>query len=183
MAGDLLPQELRPTGGNWGGIVFANPAAAVDPALTWSFTFDFEEITRDYGDVTPGLTVEWAALPDYTSWREFSGAELACGAFGKPVEASVYYFEHYRYDAVQLAVLEQDGGQIRAHVTVSGDLDDLGITELTAEARLNFAGIIVQLPERPTSVQEAAAELARFTSVDGLRGMDRGHNYVFVAAT
>jgi len=182
MADDLLPHELIPTGGDWGGLVFANPAAGVQPRLTWSFTVNFQEIARDYGEVIPGLTAEWASLPDHTSWEDFAGAEFTCDAFGEPVEASIYYFEHCRYDAVQLAVLEQDGSRIRARLTVSGDLDDLGIPELTAEAWLDFAGIIVQLPEQAKSVQEAIAELARFASVDGLEGADRGHNYLFVPA-
>jgi hypothetical protein len=152
----------------------------VEPALTWGFTFDFAEIDRDYGEVTPELTVAWVPLPEPASWRGLAGVSLSCATFGEPVEPSVYYFEHHRYDSVQLSVLDQDGDRIHVRTVVSGDLDGLGIPKLVVEVWLDFQGIIVQLPEEARSVQAAAVELARFTSVKGLAGQDRGRNYVFV---
>jgi hypothetical protein len=182
MADDLTQSELVPIGGSWSGLLFANPMADVETALTWSFTFDFAEIERDYGDVTPGLTVDWAPLPGLASWRGLASANITCATFGEPVETSVYYFEHHRYDRVEFSVLDQDGGRLRARVLVSGDIDGLGIPELEVEAWLDFEGIIVQLPDQPGSLQASEIELARFTSVEGLEGRDQGRNHVFEPA-
>lgn len=183
MADDLVLAELVPTGGNWGGLLFANPVAGVARALTWAFTFDFAELDRDYGEVTPGLTVEWVPLPGTSSWGGLAGENLTCTTFGEPVETSMYYFEHHRYDCVELSVLDQVGDRIQVRAVVSGDLDGLGVPELVVEAWLDFQGIIVQLPDDPGSVDAASAELAEFTSVAGLSGQqDRGRNYVFEPA-
>lgn len=182
VADDLVVSELVPTGGSWNGLLFANPAAGLSTSLTWGFSFDFEQIERDYGEVTPGLTVEWARLPEVAAWSSVAGLDLACAAFGDPVEASVYYFVHYRYDVVRLAILDQGGSRIRARATLAGDIDGLGIPELTVEAWLDFEGVIVHLPEKSAPVGLAANELAKFTSLEGLVGLDRGHNYVFAPA-
>lgn len=179
MADDLTQSELVPIGGSWSGLLFANPLTDFAAALTWSFTFDFAEIERDYGDVTPGLTVDWAPLPGLVSWRGLAGANITCATFGEPVETSMYYFEHHRFDGVEFSVLDQDGGRILARALVSGDIDDLGIPELAVEAWLDFEGVIVQLPHQPGSLQAAATELSRFTSVEGLEGRDQGQNYLF----
>lgn len=179
MADDLVVSELVPSGGSWNGLLFANPAVGVSTSLTWGFSFDFEEIKRDDDEVTPRLTVEWARLPEGTAWSSVAGLDLACFPFGDPVEASLYYFVHYRYDAIRLSILDQQGSRIRASATVAGDIDDLGIPELTAEAWLDFEGLIVHLPEKPASADLAANKLATFTSVEGLASIDRGHNYAF----
>lgn len=182
VADDLTQAELVPVGGSWSGLLFANPLADVATALTWSFTFDFAEIGRDYGDVAPGLTVDWAPLSGLASWRGLASANVTCATFGEPVETSVYYFEHHRYDGVEFSVLDQDGGRIRARALVWGDIDGLGIPELAVEAWLDFEGIIVQLPDQLDSLQAAARKLAQFTSVEGLEGRDQGHIYVFEPA-
>ena len=182
MVDDLLVSDLVATGGRWSGLLFANPQVGAARGLTWAFTFDFAEIQREYGDVTPGLTVEWAPLPEVASWRDLAGAKVNFSTFGKPTEASVYFFEHHRYDSVEMSVLDQNRGRIRARAIVSGDIDGLGIPELVVEGWLDFEGIFVQLPARLASPQEAATELARFTSVEGLEGRDRGSSYVFLPA-
>lgn len=182
VADDLVVSELVPIGGSWNGLLFANPAVGVRTSLTWGFSFDFEPLERDYGEATPGLTVEWARLPEVTAWSAMAGLDLACAALGDPVEASVYYFAHYRYEAVRLSILDQEGNRIRARATVAGDIDDLGIPELTAEAWLDFEGVIVHLPEKSASADLAATVLAKFTSLEGLVGLDRGANYVFTPA-
>lgn len=176
---DLAVSELVPVGGSWHGLLFGNDALGLDPFLTWGFEFEFREIERDYGGTTPGVTVEWAPL-DGRSWKHMSDAELTCDAFAGPVEASVYYFAHHRYDSVRLSILDQEGTRVRARARLAGDIDDLGIPELTVEASLSFTGVFVQLPNRPPSVEDAGAALQRFTSIDGLTGVDRGHNYAFV---
>lgn len=183
MVDDLDLSELMPAGGSWGGLLFSNPVAGVAPSLTWTFTFDFAEIEREYGKVTPGLMVDWAPLPNNASWHDLGAASVTCATFGEPIEASVYFFEHYRYDHVELSLLSQDAGRIQVRAVVSGDIDGLGIPELAAEASLDFEGIIVQLAEEPLSVNAAAIELARFTSVEGLTAQARWHNnYIFVPA-
>lgn len=179
---DLTASELVPRGGSWSGLVFSNPGVGYSTALTWRFSFDFEPIVRDYGDVEPGLTIEWAKVPDLTDWSRVAGLEVACTSFAEPVEASVYCFEHYRYDTVRLSVLDQDGASIRARAIISGDIDGLGIPDLMVEAWLTFEGVFVHLPEKPASVRSAAALLADYTDTDRLVGHDRGTNYVFVPA-
>ncbi|TDD48736.1 hypothetical protein E1263_33055 [Kribbella antibiotica] len=181
MAEDLALSELVPIGGTWKGLLFANPKAGVSTTLTWEFSFDFEPLEREFSSATPGLTVDWAVLPE-AAWTAMAGLELACDVFAEPVEGSFYYFEHHRYDSVRLTVLEQQETRLRVRATLGGDIDDLGLSVITVEAWLDFEGVYVHLPEKPASVELAAEELAGFTSVDGLVGEDRDFNYLFAPA-
>jgi hypothetical protein len=181
VAEDLALSDLVPTGGTWKGLLFANPKAGIDTTLTWEFSFDFEPMDREFSSATPGLTVDWALLPE-VAWTAMAGRELACDAFAEPVEGSFYYFEHHRYSSVRLSVLEQQEARVRVRAALGGDIDDLGLSEITVEAWLDFEGIYVHLPEKPASLELAAGELAEFTSVDGLVGEDRGFNYLFTPA-
>jgi hypothetical protein len=87
--------------------------------------------------------------------------------FAEPVEASVYFFEHHRYDTVDLRILEQRGTLPHAAVRLSGDLDGLGVDALDADAWLTSSGITVSLSEA-RSAGAASTRLREFCDVSGL---------------
>lgn len=179
---DLSANDLRPTGGTWSGLLFENPATDRPLALTWSFTVDFAEVARDYGTVAPALTVEWVPV-GASSWVAMAGHRFNGTSFADPVESSVYFFQHHRFDRADVHVRSQTGDVIDLDVTIDGDLDRLGVPSVTARARLHFAGIHVQSPSTGTDARAASDLLARFTSVDGLRPRPRSHNVVFERTT
>lgn len=104
---------------------------------------------------------------------------LACNEFGKPVESSVYWFEHYRFDSVVLTIGEQRGRQLHVAADVEGDVDGIGIASLHADGWLDFECLIVALTEEPPSVESARAKLSSFTGAEGLEGVNTGHSYRF----
>lgn len=55
---DLEVAELVPAGGSWSGVLFDNPSIGFGPALHWEFTFEFQEIRRDYGDTGCHLSID-----------------------------------------------------------------------------------------------------------------------------
>jgi hypothetical protein len=157
---ELLPVE----GGTWGALLFDNPRIGLRPALTWDFRFPFKEVARDYGSSRIFLDIEWLPIP-VSSWRSMAGQAVR-GA-GEPAESSVYFFEHHQYDLIDLEIVEQRELRIRARAALTGDLDDLGIDPIAADAWLRFTGIIVHL-EDTTSADSALARLQDFTDTAGL---------------
>jgi hypothetical protein len=175
----LRPEELHPVaGGTWRGLLFDNPNIGLSPGLTWTFEFPFAEVSRDYGTSEVGLTVDWVPLPG-AAWSTMAGRKAAGEVFGEPIECSAYFFEHYRYDVVQLRILEQVGSRLRVAVEAQVDLDGLGIPSWDAEQWLDFEGLSVQL-DGVTTVDDATAQLAEFTDAAGLVAVDNGHNVRFV---
>jgi arsenate reductase len=154
----LRTEELVPMGGTWSGVLFDNPSIGLSPKLTWTFDFRFGEVSRDYGDSPVSLTVDWVPLPG-ARWSAMEGQAASCGTFAEPVECGAYFFEHHRYDAVRLRVLEQAGSSVRVAVEARGDLDRLGVPEWSVEQWLDFEGIAVQLSDT-TTIYEAATRLA-----------------------
>lgn len=157
---DLLPVS----GGTWAGLLFDNPNIGVPAALTWSFSFPFAEVDRDYGSSEILLDVDWLALPA-TSWRTMTGQ--AVKAVGEPAESSVYFFQHHRYDRIDLAILEQEDRDIHVRATLTGDLDRFGIDPVTADAWLGFDGIRVSVSDVNTA-ESALDRLATVTNIEGL---------------
>jgi hypothetical protein len=174
----LRLEELVPQGGSWKGLLFDNPNIGLAPGLTWTFEFRFAEVSRDYGDSPLSFTVDWAPLPGAT-WSAMAGQATSCDVFGEPVECSAYFFEHYRFDSIELRVLEQDGNRLRVAVEGHGDVDALGVPMWRGDQWLDFEGIYVQLDGIET-VDQAAAQLANFTDISGLTGSMSGHNFKFV---
>ncbi|MEU0554083.1 hypothetical protein [Dactylosporangium sp. NPDC006015] len=151
-------------GGRWHGLLFANQA--LPPRLTWCFDFRFEDVPDD-DDFNPlSLTVEWMPAPT-DSWRRMGGLHLTSAAFTDPAEATVYHCIHHRFEAVDLRLGEQDGPSLRAAVSLSGDVDRLGVDPVHADATLTFAGMLVALPG-VTAPDDALARLAEFTDTTGL---------------
>ena len=178
MTESLQAHELSPVGGSWTGLLFENPAVGYPLKLTWTFTVDFNEVRRGFGSVSPSLTIDWVPLPE-SSWLAMQGHHVACGSFSEPIETSVYYFDHHRYDSVELTITDQQAGTVDIRTNIAGDIDGLGIPELSTEATLSFGGICVQLDEVGTDVETARSRLAEFANTAGLRGRARGHNVVF----
>lgn len=175
----LEASGFTPAGGSWSGLLFSNPTIGLKPRLTLRFEFEFDDVGVDDEEATLGLSVEWAPWPAGRSWQQIVETAVECAKFGEPVEASIYHYEHHRFDQVDLQVLEQRGQHARVRATLSGDIDQLGVPTLTVESWLTFAGIYVQLDPRPGSITEATAALGGWTSADALVGTDSGHNYLF----
>jgi hypothetical protein len=159
---DVVPAA----GGEWWGLLFDNPSVHLPPRLTWSFTFPFDDVSREDDDSPLSLSVEWLPIP-VDSWRRIAGNHLTSAAFGEPAEASVYYYVHHRFQTVDLQLTDQRGRSLRAVAAVSGDLDGLGIDPVRADAWLTFTGILVSLRDA-TSPEMALARLGQFTDTTGL---------------
>lgn len=160
---ELVPAEV---GGEWHGLLFDNPVIDLAPQLTWGFSFPFNDVIRPDGSSPISLDIDWIPLPT-KSWRSMAGQRARSAQFGEPAEASVYYFEHHRYDAIDLHVVEQRERRIHVLAKVSGDLDDLGIETIATDAWLQFVGIVVTLSDT-SSADAALARLRDFTDTTGL---------------
>ena len=175
---DLLrPERLVRMGGKWNGLHFDNPSIDLPAALTWTFEFSFEQ-PEDGEPVV--LTVDWVPLPQGAAWSAMAGHTATGTTFGEPIECSAYFFEHYRYDAVELQILEQVATRLRLAVKVDGDIDGLGVPSWEVDEWLDFEGLYVQLNDVNSAV-EAEERLAQFTDSSGLTATDSGHNFKFVA--
>ncbi len=153
-------------GGQWYGLLFDNPSLPRPPRLTWSFSFPFEDVSHGDDSCPLSLTVEWLPVPAQ-SWRSVVGHHVTSANFAEPAEVSVYHYVHHRFQTVTLDLVEQRGRSLRAAVTVSGDIDHLGIDPVRADAWLTFTGILVSLHD-VTSPAVGLARLARFTDTTGL---------------
>jgi hypothetical protein len=174
----LSPEELSPRGGQWHGLLFDNPTQGIPPGLTWTFKFRFAEVSREYGDTSVSLTVDWVPLPG-ADWTAMTGQSLSSDTFADSVECSAYFFDHHTYRYARLRVLEQQGSRLRVAAEVEGDEEGLGVPVWNLEEWLDFDCIYVQLDGVET-VEEAAARLAEFTNASGLVGTDNVHNVKFV---
>lgn len=142
---DLVPVE----GGAWSGLLFDNPRSGLAPRLTSTFTFQYRDVVRDYGETPVTLTLDWIPL-SVPGWRGMAGQRWHGTAFGEDGEASVYFFMHHRFEHIELRIAEQaQDGAVYVAATVSGDIDGLGIDSLHASAWLPFDGITVALRRRP----------------------------------
>ncbi|MCI4063834.1 hypothetical protein MRQ36_15070 [Micromonospora sp. R77] len=155
---------LQVEGGTWGGLLFDNPRIGLPPALTWSFRFPFQEVSRDYGSSPVFLDVDWLSLP-VPGWRNMAGQTVR--DIGEPAEASVYFFSHHQYDLIDLEIVEQRERAVHARAALRGDVDRLGIDRVVADAWLTFSGITVHLSDT-TSAEAALARLRNFTDTAGL---------------
>lgn len=180
-AGDdgLRTAELRrPRGGTWGGILFDNPGLWLAPAFTWTFTIQYGDVARDHGRTPLQVCIDWVPLKA-RGWQEMTGQRAASPRFAHPIEASVYFFEHHRYDTTKLLVVEQRDRSVHIVAEVRGDLDGLGIEAVPVDAWLLFDGITVALSDTPTSVDAARTALEAFTDTTGLEGFERSDVFWF----
>jgi arsenate reductase (thioredoxin) len=174
------PEELVPQGGTWSGLLFDNPTIGRPAALTWTFDFQFGEVERDYGESPVSLTVDWVPLPG-ADRLAMAGHSASCDTFAEPIECGAYFFEHYRYDAVRLRVVDQAGTRLLVAAEAHGDLDRLGVPAWSVEQWLDFGGMYVQLSD-VTTIEEASTRLAEYTDMSGLVGTETGHNFRFAEA-
>ena len=109
------------------------------------------------------------------SWRNLKGLHVSCDRFAEPVETSVYFFEHCRFDSVDLAIPEQDGNSIHVVGSIAGDIDGLGIDRLEFGQWLEFGGDSVNLhAPAPTTAAGAETRLADFLDDRGLVPQEGG---------
>jgi hypothetical protein len=164
---ELRGSELVPApGGRWNGLLFDNPALGLGPRLSWSFTFPFADVSRDYGSSPVSLDIDWIPI-ETTSWRDMAGQTVRSPQFANPAETSVYFFEHHRYNTVDLQILDQRDLAIHVAAKVSGDLDGLGIDSVAIDGWLTFTGIHVSL-STARSAAEATKQLQDFSDAAGL---------------
>ena len=158
--------------------MFENPAVGYPLTLTWTFNVDFEEVLREYGSVSPCLTIDW--VPAGTAgWMSMAGIRFRGSTFADPIETSVYFFEHHRFDRVDLEVAEQDHDVLWVEAVASGDMDGLGLDRISASAILRFVGISVQTEAVRTDTQAATDLLSRMTTVEGLVPRPLRHGVLF----
>lgn len=177
----MRASELVSTGGTWGAVLFENSGVRVPPGFTWSFSFEFEDVTRDFGSSAVSLSVDWVPL-DGARWHAIDGRAASSSRFATPIESSVCFFEHYRYDAVQLRIVAQTGSDVVVSAQLRGDIDGLGLDQIDVEARLRFTGVRVRLERPPRSVAAARRKLRQFTDVEGLVGSTSGQGFKFTVA-
>ncbi len=177
----LRLDELVPAGGTWSGLLFENERTGFPLSLVWQFTFDFGEVHRDFGGTNPSLSVDWVPLPG-ADWSAMEGHAASASQFASPIESSVYFFEHHRYDSTSLTIRSQENTRLLVDADVGGDVDSLGLDRVRAEAWLDFGRIVVQPESKPGSMEAATELLDRFTSTSGLTARDGGHNFVFEAS-
>lgn len=168
-------------GGSWTGLLFDNQRTGYDLALTWTFEIEFQEIRRDYGATPASLTIDWVRAP-IANWKDAAPREIECAVFAEPVESSVYFFAHHRYDGVELELVDQRNGSVDVRVMVQGDIDGLGLEKISAAATLEFGGIYVQTSTVGTNPTAAMALLAKHTDVAALRPTPNEHNVIFLPA-
>lgn len=160
-------------GGSWSGLLFDNPVIGLPAALTWACVLPLTPIDGEPAT----LDLEWLPLP-VSNWQTVTGLETTGASFAEPVEASVRFRGHHRYDRVTVRVTEQDGPRIRITATLAGDLDELGPDEFTVDAWLTFSGITVQLND-VTSAAAALERLTEFTATTGLTEVDDPRGIAF----
>jgi hypothetical protein len=111
------------------------------------------------------------------------GQTASASIFGEPIESSVYFFDHHRFDQVEQRILERRGHDLLVHAELTGDIDGLGIPSIDVEGWLMFDGIVVSLSDGPRTVDEARARLCEFTDPTGLIcSATTGSGYRFVSA-
>ena len=178
-ADGLQATDLSPVGGVVAGLLFDNPRIGLAPQFTWTFTFACHDIRRSYGDSPVSVTLDWVPLPR-CDWRNMVGLEASASQFAEPIESSVYFFKHHRFDTATVMVTGQDHERLRVLANIAGDIDGLGIDHAELDAWLTIDRIMVTLSDRPESAAAAEAVLASFTSTAGLVGSGQGGRYVFV---
>ena len=86
---ELSASELVPApGGQWNGLLFDNPELGLGHRLSWSFTFPFADVSRNYGSSPVSLAIDWVLL-DAATWRDMAGQTVRSPRFADPAEASV----------------------------------------------------------------------------------------------
>jgi hypothetical protein len=102
-----------------------------------------------------------------SSWESLTPRSAAGRRFADPAEASVYFYEHHRFDGFELMLQEQRGSALLAALTLHDDLDGLGLEPASVSAWLRFTGFRVQLSDASTP-SDALERLGSQTVTEGL---------------
>lgn len=173
---------MRAIGGSWSGLLFENPDVGYPLTLTWTFGIAFENVVRDYGSTSPSLTIDWVPAGS-AGWTTMAGRRFRGNTFADPIETSVHFFNHHRFDRVDLEVDEQDRDLLRVAAVASGDIDGLGLEQVSAHATLRFEGIHVQTEAVRNDPRAAIDLLSRITTIDGLTPRPRRWGVLFEPAS
>ncbi|WP_143336603.1 hypothetical protein [Corynebacterium pacaense] len=158
----LVADQIRPAKAEWsletadgpdetGFSSWLNIEIDCEPVVVASDEADYapEADEDNYGDDDEDeefgetLTISAETIPGTaTDWRELSGHHLVSSSFGEPGEAVVVYGDHYRFDQVTIDVIEQRDRTADFAITLSGDLDGLGIDEIS----FNVSGEYIPTP-------------------------------------
>jgi hypothetical protein len=161
-----VEELIAAPGGTWKGLLFDNPRFHRPASLTWTFRFLFQDVDRSYGDSPVSLEVDWVPLTT-RGWHHMTGQSMRCDGFAEPAESSLYFFEHHRFESIDLRIVEQRERSIHVICEVAGDADRLGIERVSVDSWLVFTGIHVQLSDATTE-DAALTRLAEFTDTTGL---------------
>jgi hypothetical protein len=177
---DPEPAEGAPAEGRWSGLLFDNPAIGLEARLTWTFSFATQDVPRGDGPSEVDFTVDWVPLPGAV-WTSMAGRTARGEIFAEPIETSAYALEHFRYDAVDLRVLEQAGDRLRVSAEAHGDVDGLGVEGWNVDGWLAFDGITVHLSDVTTG-EQAYARLSALTDTAGLVAVPSEPSFRFAPA-
>ena len=108
----LRSDELVPAGGSWNGLLFDNPRLGLAPALTWTFTFRFQDVVRDTNSAV-SVDVDWVPLPA-ARWQDITPQQVASRRFAEPVEAKGKSEPVVAWEAVRAAAPDGPIGRVVA---------------------------------------------------------------------
>ena len=182
---DLRSDDIRPTDAACYLYAFENPLTGLSPAVAFAVDVECEYVEcsedEEEWEEDVAVSVEWIPFTGRT-WRDLvslSLTDVECYTDGASPEPSVYYAGvHHRMGTLFVQVLgiaeaaggSGDGGvggaglpQVVLRISMSGDLDGLGIDRVDLTVTASFAGLVSNL-----------ANTEELISLDGLTETENG---------
>jgi hypothetical protein len=159
---DLVDDEIRPVNAEWALETSDSPdeagfsswiaitvecapvVIAADDSDYDADESDEDSFGDDDSDEESGeeLSISIDAVPgSVVDWRSLAGHHLVGTSFGEQGEAVVTFGNHYRYDRVVIDIPEQRNKTADFHITLSGDLDGLGLDEIELTVSGEYTGM------------------------------------------
>ena len=152
----VTADDVEPTSAQWSLLLFENERIGLAAGLTFGLTI----ACRALADDPVSVTVDWIPFDGFTR-HELAGTVFTAEEFGEGAEASICFDGmHHRFDYVNLRVIGQRGSTIDYRLSISGDVDELGIDELALTGSADFAGLTYHLSD--------PGRAAEFLDIDGL---------------
>lgn len=182
---DLRSDDIRPTDAACYLYAFENPLTGLSPAVAFAVDVECEYVEcsddEEEWEEDVAVSVEWIPFTGRT-WRDLvslSLTDVECYTDGASPEPSVYYAGvHHRMGTLSVQVLgiaeaaggSGDGGvwgaglpQVELRISMSGDLDGLGIDRVDLTVTASFTGLVSNL-----------ANTEELISLDGLTETENG---------
>lgn len=182
---DLRSDDIRPTDAACYLYAFENPLTGLSPAVAFAVDVECEYVEcsddEEEWEEDVAVSVEWIPFTGRT-WRDLvslSLTDVECCTDGTSPEPSVYYAGvHHRMGTLSVQVLgiaeaaggSGDGGvggaglpQVELRISMSGDLDGLGINRVDLTVTASFTGLVSNL-----------ANTEELISLDGLTETENG---------